>query len=161
MYKKLYLFGFILMAGAACFGQDDTTPNIFEKLTSAAKNFRLDTSAAPADRITAKINELRSLRGGFNINEVMQFKIEEDRQKKETPAKDLDVLAAFFTSGKGKYWLDNAVTWIYREHFTYRELKKIVKFYRTTAGQKMATDFPAIMIKSLQAAEMIADLNKK
>jgi hypothetical protein len=32
-----------------------------------------------------------------------------------------------------------------------------VKFYKTNAGQKMATDFPVIMLQSLKAAEMIKE----
>ena len=101
------------------------------------------------------------MRGGFNINEVIEFKIEEDRQKNEVPKAELDKVANFFTSGNGKKWLNNAMIWIYRNHFTYSELKKLVKFYKTPAGQKMATELPLIMVKSLKAGEMIKELYPK
>jgi hypothetical protein len=32
-----------------------------------------------------------------------------------------------------------------------------VKFYKTSAGQKLATDFPLIMMKSLMAAQQIQE----
>jgi len=145
------------------FSQRDTAEGkigseIFDRIARGVKDFKLDTSAAPDDKITRKINELRNLRGGFNINEAVDFKIEEDKQKNEIPKEELEKLSGFFKSGDGKKWLDNAVIWIYRQHFTYKELKQLVKFYKTSAGQKLATDFPVIMIQSLKAAEMIKDI---
>ncbi len=44
---------------------------------------------------------------------------------------------------------------IYRKHFTYGEVKQLIKFYKTSAGKKMAVGLPIIMIESLRAAEMI------
>jgi hypothetical protein len=155
--KLMLLFCFWNHTG---FSQSDTTarhaaPDIFNRIAKSIKEFRLDTTAAPDDEITRKITELRSLKGGFNINEAIDFKLEEDRQKNEVSKAAQDSLSRFFKSGNGKKWLDNAVTWIYRRHFTYKELQELVRFYRTPAGQKMATNFPVIMIQSLQAAELI------
>ncbi len=133
---------------------------VFDRIISAVKDFKPDTTTVPDDKITRKINELRNLRGGFNINEAIQFKLEEDRRKNEIPKAEMDELAAFFTTGNGKKWLDNAVTWIYRTHFSYAELKQLVRFYKTTAGQKMAVDFPVIMLQSLAAGEMIKNTQK-
>ena len=42
---------------------------IFERIMNEVKSYKLDTSAVPNEKITRKINELRQLRGGFNINE--------------------------------------------------------------------------------------------
>jgi len=148
------------------FSQGDTnsTKNnsaIFEKIGKSVKEFKLDTTMAPDDKITRKIIELRNLRGGFNINEAINFKIEEDRQKNETPKAELDKLSEYFNKGAGKKRLDNAITWIYRRNFTYKELKQLVKFYKTSAGQKMASEFPVIMLQSLRAGEMIKDMYEK
>ena len=145
---------------ATSFCQTDTAAgnmasSIFERIAKSIKAFQLDTTAAPNDKVTAKIIELRALRGGFNINEAIDFKLEEDRQKGEMPKAEVEKLSAFFKSGNGKKWLDNATNWIYRRHFTYPELKQLVSFYKTSAGQKMAADFPIIMMQSLRAAEMI------
>jgi len=131
---------------------------MFSRITEGAKNFKVDTSAAPNDKITRKIIEVRNLRGGFNINEAIQFKIEEDRQKKEMPAAQLDSLAVFFTTGNGNRWLNNAMIWIYRNHFTYTELKQLVKFYRSVAGRKMSGSFPVVMLQSLIAAENVKSM---
>jgi len=70
------------------------------------------------------------------------FKIGEENQKNETPKITLDYLKEQFTNGKGKQWLDNAVIHIYRDQFNYREAKQLVKFYKTSAGQKLTTNFP-------------------
>ncbi len=134
------------------------TLDIFKRIAQSVKEFKLETTAAPDDKVTRKIIELRSLKGGFNINEALDFKIEEDRQNKEILPAELDKLSMFFISGNGKKWLDNAVVWIYRRNFNYKELKQLVKFYKTPAGQKMANDFPIIMMQSLAAAEMIKDI---
>lgn len=148
------------------FAQTDTAkknsiPAIFDRIAKSITDYQLDTTTAPDDKTTRKIIELRNLRGGFNINEVIEFKIEEDRQKNEVPKAELDKVANFFTSGNGKTWLNNAMIWIYRNHFTYSELKNLVKFYKTSAGQKMATELPLIMVKSLKAGEMIKELYPK
>jgi hypothetical protein len=161
-----YLITTILLCFLATtgFSQTDTTAgnmasSIFERIANGVKDFQLDTTAAPNDKVTAKIIELRALRGGFNINEAIDFKLEEDRQKGEMPKAEVEKLSAFFKSGNGKKWLDNATNWIYRRHFTYPELKQLVSFYKTSAGQKMAADFPIIMMQSLRAAEMIKELH--
>lgn len=154
------IFSFMTTIG---FAQRDTAASkaatgIFDRIARSVKEFKMDTTAAPDDKVTRKIIELRSLRGGFNINEAIDFKIEEDRQKNEVSKEEIEKLSVFFQSGDGKRWLDNATVWIYRRHFTYKELKDLVKFYKTSAGQKMASDFPIIMMQSLSAAEMIKDL---
>ncbi len=145
------------------YSQNDTATSyaaseIFEKISKSVKEFKPDTTSPPDDKITRKIIELRKSRGVFNINEAVDFKIEEDRQKNEVPKADLEKLAIFFRSGDGKKWLDNAVIWIYRQNFSYKELNRLVKFYRTSAGQKIATNFPFIMMQSLRAAEIIKEL---
>ncbi len=160
-----FLLSFFIHATAA-FSQTDTTLNkkqysIFEKITGSVKDYKLDTSSVPADKITNKIIELRELKGGFNINEALEFKLEEDKQKGEIPIAEFEKFAAFMKTGNGKKWLDNAVIWIYRQRFTYNELKKLVKFYKTTVGKKMSGDFPIIMMQSLTAAEMIKGIYEK
>jgi uncharacterized protein len=130
---------------------------IFQKITNELKDYKIDTSEAPDDKITRKINELRALRGGFNINEAISFKIQEDETKGEVPKTTTDFLKQEFAMGDGKLWLDNATVWIYRRHFNYKELKQLVKFYKTSAGQKLANDFPFIMMKTLMAAQLIHD----
>lgn len=159
MVKHLTSSFILCLLSFAVYAQDSA--GIFQRIATNIKEYKLDTSEAPNDKITKKILQLRNLRGGFNINEAIDFKIEEDRQKKEVPKEELDKIAAFFNTGNGKRWLDNAVTWIYRQHFTYPELKRLVKFYRTSAGQKMAADFPIIMLKTLRAGEMIKEMHDK
>jgi hypothetical protein len=100
---------------------------------------------------------LRNLKGGFNINEAIAFKQQEDEGKNEVPKEQLAFVKQQFESGNAKRWLDNAVIHIYRDHFTYKELKQMAKFYKTSAGQKLADDFPYIMMKSLMAAQIIHD----
>lgn len=133
----------------------NVSPDIFDKITRAVQDFKVDTTMPPHDHITKKIIELRKLRGGFNIQEAITYKIKEDSQKKNITEEQARVMTDFFSSGNGKRWLDNAMVWIYRQHFNYKEIKQLVKFYKTTAGRKMATDFPIIMAQSIKAAEVV------
>jgi uncharacterized protein len=128
---------------------------IFTRITEELKQFKPDTTQVPEDAITRKIRELRDLRGVFNINEAVQFKIAEDSVKQEITAEEAHKLRESFTNGHARRLLDNAVINIYRSHFTHKELKQLVRFYRTPAGRKMAVDFPVVMLKSLMSAEMI------
>jgi hypothetical protein len=85
---------------ATGFCQTDTAAgnmasSIFERIAKGVKDFQLDTTDAPNDKVTAKIIELRTLRGGFNINEAIDFKLEEDRQKGEMPKAEVEKLSVF------------------------------------------------------------------
>ena len=82
------------------------------------QTFRLDTTEVPNDKTTRMILELRELKGGFNIREAIVFKLEEDRQKGDLARPEVEKFAAFIQDGEGKRRLDNAITWIYRRHFT-------------------------------------------
>lgn len=163
MRKPFLLTSLCFLFTCAGLAQRDTAAgkaaaDLFARITKGVQDYQLDTTAAPDDKTTRKIKELRNLGGGFNIQEAIDFKLEEDRQKGEVPKAELEQVAGFFKNGEGKRWLDNAVTWIYRRHFTYPELKELVRFYRTSAGRKLAADFPVIMLQSLRAAEMIRAL---
>ena len=132
-------------------------PSVFEKLTNSLKEYKPDTTTPPDDKLTRKIIQLRELKGGFNINEAFNYKIEEEMQKGETPKAELEQLKAYFTTGDGKRRLDNAVIWVYRQEFTYKEIKKLVRFYKTSAGQKLSSSLPVIILRSLVAAEMVKE----
>jgi len=108
----------------------------FERIAAEVKQYKVDTSAVPDDKTTQLIVKLRELRGGFNINEAIEFKLQEEMQKKEKPMAELQKAVDYFKTGVGKTKLDNAIIWIYRNTFTYQELKDLVKFYQSTAGQK-------------------------
>jgi len=157
MFNYIVLFSTVcLLTSTPVFSQTDSMTTgrslIFDRLTKDLTDYKPDTTAVPNDNTTRLIIELRALRGGFNINEAVEFKLEEDRQKKEISEAAFQKLSSFFTNGDGKKWLDNSIIWIYRNLFTYRELKGLVKFYKTPAGEKMATAFPIVMIRSLVAA---------
>ncbi len=155
--KRIFLLIVLAISSTSIFAQNNsnTASTVFETIANKVKNYKIDTSAVPDDKITKKIIELRKVKGGFNIDEAIAFKIGEEKSKGEVPAEELKKLADYFTTGEGHRLLTNAVTWIYREQFSYEELKTLVKFYKTNAGQKMATQFPLIMLKSFAASEII------
>ncbi len=156
--NKYFLILIMLFYSKNLFAQDSAQlKNIFERITSEVQSFKIDTTAIKEDRFTKKVKELRALKGGFNINEAIEFKIAEEAKEGKTSQAELDLLRASFSDGKAKQWLDNAVIHIYRQHFTNKEMKQLVKFYKTSAGQKLANDFPLIMMKSLAAAQVIHD----
>lgn len=156
---KSYAFCGLLaiMLSLSCAAQKDSagTGSVFDRITKEVTAYMVDTTAVPEDKITQTIRELRSLRGGFNIQEAIAFKLDEEAHKGEMPRERIDFLREAFRTGKGREWLDNAVIRIYREHFSYKELRQLVRFYRTPAGQKLATDFPSIMLMTLKAGEFI------
>ncbi|MGZ8517697.1 MAG: DUF2059 domain-containing protein [Chitinophagaceae bacterium] len=156
MSYKIYVFFIMLFSAQNIFAQDSTQlKNIFERITSEVQSYKIDTSAVAEDRFTKKVRELRALKGGFNINEAIEFKMGEEAKEGKISQTEMDRMRASFTNGKAKQWLDNAVIHIYRQHFSYKEMNQLVKFYKTSAGQKLASDFPMIMMKSLMAAQVI------
>lgn len=141
-----------------CAAQNDkTTSPIFEKIALEMKEFKLDTTAVPNDKLSKRIEKLRNLKGGFNINEAIEFKIAEERSKENGPTEELDKIEAFFKNGNGRIWLNNAVIWIYRKQFTLKEINQLIRFYKSSAGQKMAEKFPILMLQTLKAGEEIKE----
>ncbi len=134
---------------------------VFQKISSKLKDFKVNTNAVPEDQLTKDIRKLRLTKGGFNINEAILFKIGEDQSKGELAKVEAEKLEKFFDSGKGKTDLDNAVIWIYRDLFTSSEIRKLIRFYKSSAGQKISENFPIIMLESLKAAEEIMKNYKK
>ena len=160
MIKNHYLLlGFIFLSVNSIAQMDTASKNKalggLAKIVNEVKEFKPDTSNVPDDRITRKIIQLRSLKGGFNINSVLDYKLQEEETKKEMPDSILTALKEQFQNGKGNRWLNNAIIWIYRREFTYKELKQLVKFFKTSAGQKLSESFPAVILKSLMSAEVI------
>lgn len=156
---KILLTFILCCISALAFSQNNLSE--FKRIEQKMQSFKVDTSAVPEDKLTKEIRQLRNLKGGFNINGAIQYKIAEERAKKELPKEELDKLEAFYTSGNGKKLLDNAIIWIYRNQFTYSEIKALQKFYKSSAGVKMAENFPVIMIQSLKAAEVITEQFRK
>lgn len=135
--------------------------SVFARITQSVKLYRFDTTAVPDDKITRAILELRRLRGGFNINEAILYKLEEEFVKGNLTVEEAAKQRLHFTQGAGKRWLDNATVWIYRNHFTYNQLKGLVKFYKSEAGQQMADAFPVIMVQTLMAAEKVKAMSNQ
>lgn len=156
----LCLFAFFVLYLPVATAQQDSTDtakfrSVFSRLEKEMKSFSPDTSNVPKDRITSMIIEIRQLKGVFNINEAIEYKLQESKQKKEISDTEYEAASAFFAQGRGRQLLDNAVVWIYRKQFTSAELKELLRFYKTSAGKKMAEHFPLILLQSAAAAEMI------
>ncbi|HEX2533536.1 MAG TPA: DUF2059 domain-containing protein [Chitinophagaceae bacterium] len=153
---RLLLFLLLMPAAFAASAQTDTArqlPGIFERITRHMQAFRPDTTPPPRDRTTRRITEILRLKGGFDISEAIEFKLEEDRRNQSMPDSSLRKLASFFREGNGRRWLHHALVHIYRKHFTPKEIRQLLKFYQTAAGRKMAADFPLIMLESLAVAD--------
>lgn len=157
--KKLLLSAFLLSIMTA--NSQSKGASVFERIGSEMQHFVPDTTSVPEDKLTREIRKLREVKGGFNISEAILFKIGEDLSKSDITAEEAAKLEKFFSSGNGKTWLENAVIRIYREKFTYSEVRSMVRFYKSKAGQKMADESPVIMLKSLKAAESIVEDLKK
>ena len=151
-WRILALFLLFSFSGT---GQNDSS--VFNRITKEMGTFKPNFSVPPADKTTSKIRELRNLKGGFNIREAIAFKLEEDRKQNKMPETEWKELSTYMTTGKGAGDIDNAVIWIYRDNFSYEELKRLVRFYKTPAGKKMNELFPFVMLKSLAVAEIVKE----
>jgi len=152
---KNHFYLFIFLISTIAHSQVDSSE--FQKIEIDMRSFKPDTSEVPNDDLTKEIRELRKIRGAFNINNIIEYKIAEQRSKKEIPEEDINKLETFFKEGNGKKWIENAVIWIYRNQYTYEEVKQIEEFYKTSAGQKMASSAPIIIFESMKAAELITE----
>ena len=135
-------------------------PGLMQRISKEISGFKADTSAVPNDKITKKIEELRKYRGKFNVDALVDIKLAQAKKSHLLSKEQYDQANNFFKKGNGKRWLDNAIIWVYRKHFSYKELKAMVRFYRSTAGQKWASEFPIVAIQNSLAAEQIGKIYK-
>ena len=149
----IFIISILVLNAQDSLGSSD----IFQRISAELQAFKIDTSAVPEDETTSLIRKLRTLKGVFNINEAIAFKLEEEEKEKKSSKENLDKIRQSMLQGQAKIWLDNAVIHIYRQHFNRKELRQLIKFYKSSAGQKLATQFPFIMMKSLLAAQTIHD----
>jgi len=156
--KKITTLLFFLFAFWSQAQNDKTDTPIFEKIASEMKEFKVDTTSVPNDKLSKRIEKLRNLKGGFNINEAIEFKIAEERSKENASKEELDKIEAFFKTGNGKKWLNNAIIWIYRKQFTLKEINQLIRFYKSSAGQKMSEKLPILMLQSLKTGEEIKEI---
>ena len=159
MSKIFYLFALLFTFQKARTQKDTTvnseSTNEIMKIVNEVKSYKPDTSDVPNDKLTRKIKEFRDRKGGFNINTVMDYKIQEDLGKNDLSKENGMKLKEEFTSGRARRLLDNAIIWLYRKTFTYKEMKKLTRFYNSTAGQKYSDFFMPMLLKSVVAAETI------
>lgn len=165
--KKILLLTFMscFMALTIHAQNEDATmkqiKNLSQRISKELSGYKMDTVAVPNDKITKKIEELRKYRGKLNINEIIDLKLKQDEKNKKLSQEEYADAYNFFTKGDGKKWLDNAVIWNYRNHFTYKELKVLVRFYKSSTGKKWAAEFPVVVIQNVLAAEQIGVIYKK
>ena len=158
MSKIFYLLTLFFTIQEARAQKDTTTnssTNEIMRIVNDLKSYKPDTSDAPNDKLTRKIQEFRTRKGGFNINTVMDYKIQEDLGKNEMSKENAEKLKQEFTTGRARRLLDNAIIWLYRKTFTYKEMKQLARFYNTKAGQKYSEFFLPMLLKSVVAAETI------
>lgn len=148
----LLVLGFFLLPGISSAQQDTAaTAGILSQWT--AIKFKVDTTAPPNDRMTAQIHLLRAERGWFNIDNVIRLSIEGQRTKDTTHSKEYyKRLLESCEHGEVHRLIDNIFVNLYRQCFTEEEVNELVKFYKTSAGKKMGTDFIVLTITGANAA---------
>lgn len=104
---------------------------------------------------------MRKYRGKFNIEALVDYKLRQDAKSHKLSEAEYNNVYDFFKNGDGKRWLDNAVIWVYRKHFTYKELKILTRFYKTSAGQKWSAEFSIVVIQNVLAAEQVGKIYMK
>jgi hypothetical protein len=155
MILKTFLLAGCIFISFLSIAQNESTLAKLKEIMEKAGSMP-DTSAVPNDKLTAEIKALRKERKTINTNDVIKIKIAEERKKdKKLPAEFYDRLLNTFTNGTAINWVDNSIIRLYRQYFTEREIKELIKFYKTSAGKKWASNFPLIMIESVGNAETI------
>lgn len=159
MKSKIYLSAVIIfLSGYTATAQHDSELNKLKEIMGKAGSMP-DTLAVPNDKLTAEIKTLRRERKTINTDDVIKIKIEEERNKDtKLPAEYYDRLLSAFTNGSAGKWVDNSIIRLYRKYFTESEIKQLIKFYKTSAGKKWASNFPLVMIESVNNAETIMKL---
>src|SRR5215470_7858358 len=132
------------------------------KALDTADIVKTDTVAVPNDSFSKKVRELRSEQKGLTLETILKIKIAEEQQKDTTLSKQYyQKLVEEVTTGKTRKLLENSVINIYRRTFTEKELDELIAFYKTSAGQKMNTEYLLLLVQSVKDAEQLLKLAVK
>jgi len=144
-------------------GQIDSSFILKIKALDTANVLKLDTLDAPNDAFTQKIRELRKVKGGLTIESIVQLKVMEEKQKDTSRAKRefYDKLLKEATEGRTAKLMENCMINMYRRTFTEGEVDELVKFYKSSAGQKMDKEFLVLLVESAKGAEQLLKLAAK
>ncbi len=153
---RLFFLIMAVLFAATGFSQVDSAFLLRLKRMDTANFLRLDTLTPPNDGLTRKIKELRKERKGINIGAVIQIKLLEERAKDTTRPKSFyDNLEAELTTGNSARLLENSLVNIYRRSFSLKEIKRLIRFYKTSAGRKMDDEYVLLLVQSVKDAEQI------
>ncbi|MET0465901.1 MAG: DUF2059 domain-containing protein [Chitinophagaceae bacterium] len=154
MRKVVTLLLFILPVAA--FSQIDTVFLQRLKAMESSNMLKTDTLTPPDDAFTSKIKKLRQEKNVINIELVMQVKIKEEQEKDTSrPHAYYDKLLEEMTTGEAGRLLENCLVNMYRESYTEKEIDQLRKFYKTSAGKKMNTEFIVLIARSVKDAEQL------
>ena len=108
------------------------------------------------NELNQKIKQLRKEKGGVNIELVLQIKIKEEQEKDKTKPKEYyDKVLQEITVGETGKLLENCIINMYRESYTEQEVDDLIRFYKTSAGKKMNTEFIFLIARSVKDAEQL------
>jgi len=159
--KKIFI-ALCLLLPASGFAQIDSSFLQKIKYAETADFLKTDTLAVPEDALTQKIRQLRKEKNGVDIEMVLQIKIREEQEKDTVRGKDYyDTLLSEVTTGKTGKLLENALINMYRQTFTEPEIDELLRFYKTSAGKKMNSDYILLIIRSVKDAEALMKLIQK
>ena len=132
------------------------------KALDTADMVKTDTVAVPNDSFSKKVRELRSEQKGLTLETILRLKIAEEQQKDTTHSKEFyQKLIDDVTTGRTSKLLENSVVNIYRRTFTEKELDELISFYKTSAGQKMNTEYLLLLVQSVKDAEQLLKMAAK
>jgi hypothetical protein len=156
------LFLLALFICCHCYSQIDSALIKRIKALDTADLVRNDTMAVANDSFSKKVRELRSDQKGLTLEAILRLKIAEEQQKDTTHSKEFyHKLVDEVTTGKTSKLLENSVINIYRRTFTEKELDELIAFYKTSAGQKMNTEYLLVLVQSVKDAEQLLKLAAK
>ena len=159
---KFVAFSLAIFICGQCYSQIDSTLINRIKALDTANILRSDTLAVPNDSFTGKIKELRREQKGLTLEAIIRLKIAEEQQKDTMRSKEYyNKLLEEITTGKTGKLLENSVINIYRRSFTESEVDELIRFYKTSAGQKMNTEYLLLLVQSVKDAEQLLKLAAK
>ncbi len=145
-----------------CMGQIDSSFIARAKYLDTADLLKLDTTAVPNDSFTKKIKKMRAMRKGISFEIVLQLKLREEQEKDKTHSKEFyEALSKELTSGRINTLIENSLVNLYRRSFTEKEMKQLIRFYKTPAGKKMNSEFILLLAESVKVGEQLLKMAVK
>ncbi|MFL5771525.1 MAG: DUF2059 domain-containing protein [Flavisolibacter sp.] len=104
-----------------------------------------DTSAAPADALTASIKKLLEITGAMNLGAQFGKQLSNATRDNSLPNEFYERMYNELEHGESRRSYENMMIRVYRKYYVLEDINQMIAFYETPVGKKYVSLMPVVM----------------